>query len=85
VSLHVAPGWQNRGIGRSLLGAAADWLIARHEKTLAVRVLEPNPNRAFYVRLGAQQLGSQPYDWAGFATHEVIYGWPDIHRVRSAA
>jgi GNAT superfamily N-acetyltransferase len=85
VSLHVAPGWQKRGVGRSLVGAAADWLIARNEKTLAVRVLEPNPNRAFYAALGAQELGSQPYDWAGFATREVIYGWPDINRLRAAA
>jgi GNAT superfamily N-acetyltransferase len=84
-SLHVAPRWQNRGIGRSLVGAAADWLLERHAKSLAVRVLEPNPNRAFYARLGAMELGSQPYDWAGFATREVIYGWPDIRRIRSAA
>jgi GNAT superfamily N-acetyltransferase len=85
VSLHVAPGWQNRGIGRSLVAAAAEWLIARHVRTLAVRVLEPNPNRAFYARLGAIELGSQSYDWAGFATQEVIYGWPDIGLIRSAA
>jgi GNAT superfamily N-acetyltransferase len=84
-SLHVAPSWQNRGVGRSLVGAAADWLIARHAKTLAVRVLEPNPNRAFYARLGAEELGSQPYDWAGYATREVIYGWPDIRCVCGAA
>jgi len=85
VSLHVAPDWQKRGIGRSLVGAAADWLITRHEKRLAVRVLEENPNRAFYVRLGARELGSQAYDWAGFETRQVIYGWPDIRHVRSAA
>jgi GNAT superfamily N-acetyltransferase len=84
-SLHVAPSWQNRGIGRSLVGAAADWLVARHAKTLAVRALEPNPNRAFYTRLGAHEVGSQPYDWAGFATREVIYGWPSITLVCSAA
>ncbi|HQX11886.1 MAG TPA: GNAT family N-acetyltransferase [Thermoflexales bacterium] len=85
VSLHVAPGWQHRGVGRSLIGASADWLIARQAKTLAVRVLELNPNRAFYARLGAQELGLQPYDWAGFATREVIYGWPDISRLRRFA
>jgi len=84
-SLHVAPSWQNRGVGRSLVEAAAAWLLARHAKALAVRVLEPNPNRAFYARLGAEELGSQPYDWAGFATREVIYGWPDIRRIRGAA
>jgi GNAT superfamily N-acetyltransferase len=82
-SLHVAPSWQSRGLGRSLIAAAANWLIARGEKTLAVRVLEPNPNRAFYTRLGARELGSQPYEWAGFATYEVIYGWPDISLVCS--
>ena len=64
--------------------AAADWLAARGEATLAVRVLEPNPNRSFYMRLGARAIGMQPYDWAGFATREVIYGWPDIALLRNA-
>ncbi len=86
VSLQVAPAWQRRGVGRSLVRAAADWLVASCEaKTLAVRTLEPNPNRAFYVRLGAMEIGSQPYDWAGFATFEIIYGWQDIGAISSAA
>ncbi len=37
------PEWQNRGVGRSLVGAAADWLIARRAKALAVRVLDAEP------------------------------------------
>jgi GNAT superfamily N-acetyltransferase len=85
VSLHVAPVWQRRGVGRSLIAVAAEWLVARHERTLAVRVLEPNPNRAFYERLGAKELGSQPYDWAGFTTREVVYGWPDSSRLCRSA
>src|SRR5262249_48646587 len=84
VSLHVAPEWQHRGVGRGLLRAAADWLIPRKSKTVAVRVLEPNPNRGFYARLGAVEVGSQPYDWAGFITCEIIYGWDDIGMIATA-
>jgi GNAT superfamily N-acetyltransferase len=82
-TLQVAPDWQKRGVGRRLLQAVADWLATSRERTLAVRVLEPNPNRAFYERLGAHELGSQPYDWTGFSTREMIYGWPDISHLRS--
>ena len=85
VSLHVAPEWQHRGVGRSLVRTASDWLITRNAKTVAVRALEPNPNRAFYVRLGAEEVASQPYDWAGFVTREIIYGWPDIRIIGSTA
>ena len=64
--------------GRELVRRVADWLGGDRDRTLAVRVLAPNPNRAFYERLGAMQLAVQPYDWAGFSTHEVVYGWPDV-------
>ncbi len=74
-SLQVAPEWQRRGVGRMLIAAVAPNLTAR----VCVRVLEPNPNRAFYTRLGAELLASQAYDWAGFATRELIYGWQDIN------
>jgi len=85
VSLHVAPKWQRDGVGRRLVRAAAEWLVTFRTETLAVRVLEQNPNRAFYERLGAEEVGSQPYDWAGFATKEIIYGWRDISVLRGAA
>jgi len=84
VSLHVAPKWQHSGVGRSLVRAAVEWLITSGQETLAVRVLEQNPNRSFYERLGAEELGSQPFDWAGFATNEIIYGWRDIGAIRGA-
>ena len=85
MSLNVAPDWQQRGVGRLLVEAAADWLLAQQERTMAVQVLEQNPNRGFYVRLGARELGSQPYDWAGFATRQLIYGWDDLSLVRRIA
>lgn len=84
VSLHVAPKWQRHGVGRRLIGAAVEWLTASGTQSLAVRVIEQNPNRAFYVHLGAEPIISQPYDWAGFATNEIIYGWRDIHVLHNA-
>ena len=39
VSLHVAPEWQHRGVGRSLVRTVSDWLITRKAKTVAVRAL----------------------------------------------
>lgn len=74
-SLHVLPAWQGRGTGRSLVELACDDCRTRGLCGLSVRVMADNPNLAFYHHLGAVELMRQPYDWAGYATSEVLLGW----------
>ena len=84
-SLQVAPAWHGKGIGRRLIQAVASTLLGQGTRSVAVRVLEPNPNKAFYTHLGACQISSQPYDWVGFATEELIFGWQNIAVVQNDA
>ena len=77
-SLQVKPAWHRQGIGRQLVKAIAVDFRKRGNKSIAVRVLEPNPNVSFYTHLGACQVSSQRYDWEGFTTRELIFGWEDI-------
>lgn len=80
-SLQVDPAWHKMGIGRRLVQQAAHDLSDRGVDALMVRVLEDNPNIAFYQALGAERIGAQPYDWEGYATKEVIFGWSSIRNL----
>jgi GNAT superfamily N-acetyltransferase len=78
VALQVAPNWQRQGIGRLLVSHVAAKAQEQGATHLLVRVLTENPNTVFYDRLGAVQLATQPYDWDGYKTTELIYGWENI-------
>jgi len=82
LSLQVAPAWQRHGVGRSLVSRIADELAEEKVTRLLVRVLIDNPNIAFYERLGAIRIGKRPYEWEGYETEEIIFGWEDIGRLR---
>ncbi len=76
--LYVDPAWHRHGLGRRLLSHAAELLVGEGCGALLVRVVAENPNRAFYERMGAVRVGAQPYDWDGYATEEILYGWDDL-------
>jgi GNAT superfamily N-acetyltransferase len=84
-TLQVDPAWQRQGIGRRLVSRVAEQVWQEGARHLLVRVLAENPNRAFYERLGARRLGTQPNDWEGYQTEEILYGWDDINGLRDAA
>ncbi|MCL4265957.1 MAG: GNAT family N-acetyltransferase [Anaerolineae bacterium] len=84
LSLQVAPAWQRQGVGRRLVSRVADQLWHEGLSHLLVRVLVENPNRGFYAHLGAFHLGSRPYNWEGYETEEILYGWDDMKRLRNA-
>jgi ribosomal protein S18 acetylase RimI-like enzyme len=78
LSLHVRQDVHRRGIGRALVSATAEALTARGLRALMLWVLEANPARGFYERLGAVQLdGRKPM----INAHEVAYGWPDLRSI----
>lgn len=83
LSLQVAPLWQRRGVGRRLLSRIADELAKQNITHLLVRVLVENPNVAFYERLGAIRIGKRPFEWEGYETEEILFGWEDLSTLRT--
>jgi len=83
LSLQVAPLWQRQGVGRRLVSRIADELAEEKVTRLLVRVLIDNPNIAFYKRLGATRISKRPYEWDGYETEEIIFGWEDISTCRA--
>lgn len=79
--LQVAPEWQRQGIGRLLVTQIAAEAQAQDATHLLVRVLKENPNCAFYERLGAVRIASQPHDWDGFKSELIIYGWNNMDQL----
>lgn len=69
---------QGQGLGRRLLAAMAQDLVAGGVQAALVWVLRDNPNRFFYERLGGGMLAEQPISFAGTRLMEVAYGWTDL-------
>ena len=82
-SLQVDSTWHRQGIGRLLVEHIAKKLQQENIESLLVRVLKENPNRGFYEHLGAVLIGSRPYNWEGYMTEEMIYGWSNLNKLAS--
>jgi ribosomal protein S18 acetylase RimI-like enzyme len=75
VALHVHRSYQGRGIGRQLLRATAEQLKLRGCTALMLWVLEGNPSRSFFERMGGQLLDEIEDT---MDVPEVAYGWAAI-------
>jgi ribosomal protein S18 acetylase RimI-like enzyme len=81
VSLHVCRSAQGQGIGCKLITAVAEVLKQAVCTSLIVWVLEDNPARSLYERLGGRLLGQKAWDGSeefAVSVHEVAYGWSNI-------
>jgi ribosomal protein S18 acetylase RimI-like enzyme len=72
--LYVARSQHRKGLGATLLKAAADDWLSRGGQTMTVGVLAANaPARSFYEAMGARVLRTGTYDWDGHQLAHVIY------------
>jgi GNAT superfamily N-acetyltransferase len=76
---------RRQGAGRLLTGAVARWLFDQGMASMLVWVLEANPSRAFYERLGGVPAGQEPITIANLNLVEVAYGWPDIRALSTGS
>ncbi len=77
-ALYVHPERQGRGIGRTLLRAAAAGLVARGLVPIVIWTLFDNPrSRGFYAARGGTVIAEKNEQFDGSLLHEVAYGWPD--------
>jgi ribosomal protein S18 acetylase RimI-like enzyme len=78
-AIYIAEKYYRKGIGRKLIGhAAQDWMN-RGGQSLTLGVLSENKTaRAFYEKLGARLVKSSTYDWDGQILPDCIYVFDDL-------
>jgi ribosomal protein S18 acetylase RimI-like enzyme len=70
---------QGRGVGRRLMAAMAQALLAQGQDSAALWVLRDNQrSRGFYEALGGERVGARVEMRGKVAFHEVAYGWRDL-------
>jgi ribosomal protein S18 acetylase RimI-like enzyme len=79
-TLYVAPDWQNQGIGRALLLALFERLVAQGAASALIWVLRDNPARYFYQRLGGREVRQKSFVVGGKRTDAAGYAWGDLPR-----
>lgn len=79
-TLYVAPDWQNQGIGRLLLIALFERLVAQGCNSAIIWVLRDNPGRFFYQRLGGREVRHKAFTVGGKRIEAAGYAWRDLPR-----
>ena len=77
-SIYLLREAQGRGIGTRLLRATAEELMERGFRSMALWVLERNPARNFYEKMGARFAASKVIEIGGARLMEVAYIWGDL-------
>jgi ribosomal protein S18 acetylase RimI-like enzyme len=79
-TLYVAPDWQNQGIGKRLLIALFERLVAQGCHSAIIWVLRENPARFFYQRLGGRDVRHRNFVVGGQRIEAAGYAWRDLPR-----
>lgn len=77
-TLYVLDDFRDQGLGRGLLQQAAATLAAKGCKTLFLWVLQENPSRFFYERLGGRPAATSQTQVAGETFTQTAYLWNPI-------
>ena len=84
-TLYVAPDWQNQGIGRALLFALFERLVAQGCRSAIIWVLRDNPARFFYQRLAGREVRHRNFVMGGKQIAAAGYAWHDLPRFLETA
>lgn len=79
-SFYLNKSYQRRGIGHRLFRAAAELLVANGRESVYLEVLEVNPYRGFYDKLGGEIVGRGLIDGHGREYATLFYKWADLPR-----
>ena len=80
-AIYLLAPYQRQGIGRRLMSAVVEQLIAAGHRSMLVWVLTTNPARLFYEALGGQPVAEQPINNGQATLQETAYGWQDIQHL----
>ena len=77
--IYVLKAYQGQGLGQELTKVLARWLIGQNYQSMQVWIMEKNPYRRFYEKLGADLLDqSRDLDYGGKRLTVVSYGWLNL-------
>lgn len=77
-SIYILPHHQGKGIGRSLMKRVVEHLEESGHNSMLVWVLEENPSRGFYEKMGGKKVDRKTLTISGKVLNEIAYGWEDI-------
>jgi len=83
-TLYLLDDFRDRGIGRRLMRAMASHLASLGAASAFAWVLQDNPSRWFYERLGAKLAAREEVVFAGQKTTQLAYAWEPIHTLLTA-
>ena len=76
--IYILQEYQGQGIGRLLMEKVVQELAGLELNSMLVWVLEDNPSRRFYEKMGGRAVDHKIIKIAGKELNEVAYGWEDI-------
>ena len=80
-SIYILTRCRGRGLGKTLVRAAACGLLAGGHDRMLVWTFADNVNRRFYEVLGGKLIDQQPIEIGAQTLIEVAYGWDDLRRL----
>jgi hypothetical protein len=83
-TLYVLDDYRERGVGRRLMRAMAAHLAAVGCRSAMLWVLEANPTRWFYGRLGGRPVARETIRFAGLALDQIAFAWDPIDTLLAA-
>lgn len=77
-TIYLLQGHQRSGVGWRIFAAVADRLRREGKGSMLLWVLEDNPARGFYEKLGGNLLGGREIEVCGARLTELAYGWRNM-------
>ncbi len=77
-SIYILEAYQGQGIGKLLMRAVSNELLARNIQSMLVWVLKENQSSGFYENLGGTVIDEKYITIAGKEIPELAYTWQDL-------
>ena len=80
--IYLLQEYQRQGVGHQLVHVLARWLQKQGSKSMLVWVMDKNPYRRFYEKIGGELLDqTRDVDYGGAKLTVVSYGWTDLGKL----
>ena len=81
-AIYVLDEYQRKGVGSKLIKEMLEFFKSKQHKTMIIWVLEENPYRKFYEKLGGIAKERSSYEKWEIKKEIVGYVWDDIHKIK---